>query len=649
LIDIGDEEASEMSNFQQGTIHRIIRRPMVRIPGRGGGYVNVVSRVPVQGSPGIIRRQIPMDRNVRYFPAPPNFRRADTIMKSSEIGIGEDVDPDFQRIEANLMKAEHKCRKELESQRFSGISNIQSRLTGGVPQEVRLLTQKLLHAKSNLEVEEEEDDDGKEIKNVLNEIITSVCNKDNEEGWHRDILRKIRSSVVPVMHSGRITGPQVKRSNHRALETLVAEKCDALKKHILKRRAVFELSVEYDNQFIKKTRSGAIVCVPYGQTYARIGASWPQEPAVAEVAPPESTAREPEHSASCENLEPIVKLEPVSEFSPIQESKKIPNDFPGSPTRTSGRQPSRLKRLSPGVEESPAKSLIQSICHNGVSIIPPIDMKDIRKSKPGRPSNKDRRKMERQIAIQRKKLTKTGSAKATVSIEFDVNACHCICRQPYDPKKFYMACNGCKRWFHGKCMNVTEKKAKKLQEWYCTECSPNDAQDSKKKKKSEYTEAESIDGVFCLCRKPYDPSKDYIGCDVCKDWFHFECVKVTHEQTRQINQYVCPICREPEAILEAVKAMQEHEYAGLFSRDIPDGEEFRSRFPDLECIEDIVDNVHEGKYPSLQDFRNEVSTLYTTVSDATDEDHILHKAIKEITTTASDVLLNALPDHPYLP
>lgn len=74
-----------------------------------------------------------------------------------------------------------------------------------------------------------------------------------------------------MIFSGRITGPQVKRSNHRALETLVAEKCDALKKHILKRRAVFELSVEYDNQFIKKTRSGAIVCVPYGQTYARIG------------------------------------------------------------------------------------------------------------------------------------------------------------------------------------------------------------------------------------------------------------------------------------------------------------------------------------------------------------------------------------------
>ena len=66
-------------------------------------------------------------------------------------------------------------------------------------------------------------------------------------------------------------------------------------------------------------------------------------------------------------------------------------------------------------------------------------------------------------------------------------------------------------------------------------------------------------------------------------------------------------------------------------------------------IEDIVENVHEGKYPSLQDFRNEVSTLYTTVSDATDEDQLLHKAIKEITTIASDVLLNALPDHPYLP
>lgn len=201
MIDIGDEESAELSGFQQGTIHRMIRRPFVRISGRGGGYVNVVSRVPVQGSSGIIRRPIPMDRNVRYFPGAPGFRRADTIIKPSEMNIGEDVDPDFQRIEASLMKTEHKWRKELESQRFSGVSNVQSRLTGGVPQEVRLLSQKLLNAKSNLEIEEDDDDDSKDTKNLLNEIITSVCNKDTEEGWHRDILKKIRSSVVPVMHS----------------------------------------------------------------------------------------------------------------------------------------------------------------------------------------------------------------------------------------------------------------------------------------------------------------------------------------------------------------------------------------------------------------------------------------------------------------
>ena len=62
-----------------------------------------------------------------------------------------------------------------------------------------------------------------------------------------------------------------------------------------------------------------------------------------------------------------------------------------------------------------------------------------------------------------------------------------------------------------------------------------------------------------------------------------------------------------------------------------------------------MEKAQEGRYQSLQDFRNEVTTLYATVSDATDEDHILHKAIKEITTTASDVMLHALPDHPELP
>ena len=26
--------------------------------------------------------------------------------------------------------------------------------------------------------------------------------------------------------------------------------------------------------------------------------------------------------------------------------------------------------------------------------------------------------------------------------------------------------------------------------------------------------------VYCLCRRPYDPSEFMIECDICNDWFH---------------------------------------------------------------------------------------------------------------------------------
>ena len=32
--------------------------------------------------------------------------------------------------------------------------------------------------------------------------------------------------------------------------------------------------------------------------------------------------------------------------------------------------------------------------------------------------------------------------------------------------------------------------------------------------------AQEEDEVYCLCRRPYDPSEFMIECDICNDWFH---------------------------------------------------------------------------------------------------------------------------------
>lgn len=38
----------------------------------------------------------------------------------------------------------------------------------------------------------------------------------------------------------------------------------------------------------------------------------------------------------------------------------------------------------------------------------------------------------------------------------------CICRTPYDNDRFYLGCESCENWFHGKCVHITEEQVRKL-------------------------------------------------------------------------------------------------------------------------------------------------------------------------------------------
>ncbi|KAE8581943.1 hypothetical protein XENTR_v10019882 [Xenopus tropicalis] len=46
---------------------------------------------------------------------------------------------------------------------------------------------------------------------------------------------------------------------------------------------------------------------------------------------------------------------------------------------------------------------------------------------------------------------------------------YCICRKP-DINCFMIGCDNCNEWFHGHCINITEKMAKAIREWYCVQC-----------------------------------------------------------------------------------------------------------------------------------------------------------------------------------
>lgn len=35
----------------------------------------------------------------------------------------------------------------------------------------------------------------------------------------------------------------------------------------------------------------------------------------------------------------------------------------------------------------------------------------------------------------------------------------------------------------------------------------------------------------------------YVGCDLCNNWFHGECVGITEEMSKSLTEFVCTECR----------------------------------------------------------------------------------------------------------
>ena len=65
---------------------------------------------------------------------------------------------------------------------------------------------------------------------------------------------------------------------------------------------------------------------------------------------------------------------------------------------------------------------------------------------------------------------------------------------------------------------------------------------------AECTKAKDDQEIYCLCKKPYDETQFYIGCEKCSDWYHGRCVGILQSEADKIDEYNCPRC-EPSSPL----------------------------------------------------------------------------------------------------
>uniref|UniRef100_A0A8C9VDX6 Bromodomain PHD finger transcription factor n=1 Tax=Scleropages formosus TaxID=113540 RepID=A0A8C9VDX6_SCLFO len=47
---------------------------------------------------------------------------------------------------------------------------------------------------------------------------------------------------------------------------------------------------------------------------------------------------------------------------------------------------------------------------------------------------------------------------------------YCICKTPYDESKFYIGCDRCQNWYHGRCVGILQSEANHIDEYVCPQC-----------------------------------------------------------------------------------------------------------------------------------------------------------------------------------
>nr|POF20894.1 chromatin remodeling protein shl [Quercus suber] len=68
-------------------------------------------------------------------------------------------------------------------------------------------------------------------------------------------------------------------------------------------------------------------------------------------------------------------------------------------------------------------------------------------------------------------------------------AVYCKCEMPYNPDDLMVQCEGCSDWFHPACINMSAEEAKRLDHFYCENCSS----EGQKKLQNSHTASRHLD------------------------------------------------------------------------------------------------------------------------------------------------------------
>ncbi|VIO94057.1 PHD-finger family protein [Brugia malayi] len=489
--------------------------------------------------------------------------------------------------------------------------------------------------RSNLYIRPFEQVDQRVIKEVLDNLITEVCIMDAENGWHRRHIQRIfeKRQEERKRREMQQRALKIERLSARQLEAELGERIEWFKREVNKRRLKLEERAETEAGMIapwRRPRSRpekrarelfpdssaqlqAIAGMPVEPSTISLGGIIHSDETASNKVDEQSTIQLPSENS---NVQCAKTTGLIPDLSIQQQSGEL--SVKDQPLMDSGQQVEDTSQQRRSERSKKKKSWDESFIK-----IESLSTSQIPDSSETKTNGKTRKE---QLRMTRGTTPSTSSRPGTACSEsipdIDTTKRHCKCNQPYDPKKFYVGCDLCYQWFHGKCVGISERKSKKMTSWLCADC-------AKEQKSSEKE-------LYCVCQTPYDDSQFYVGCDGCEGWFHPRCVDITQEDAEKAAEYLCPQCTQNKQANESSTSS-----SPPILLDRPDFDLLWHAFDSLKShrtswpFRQAVDQKNHPDYYSIIKKPMDLSIVQRKL------EHYEYHSLKEFTTDIAQIFENA--------
>lgn len=189
----------------------------------------------------------------------------------------------------------------------------------------------------------------------------------------------------------------------------------------------------------------------------------------------------------------------------------------------------------------------------------------------------------------------------------------CVCKTPYDPTQFYVGCDMCANWFHGACVQVTPETAKNMDEWTCADCTQARRGVEEEELyclcRQPYDERKFYIGCD-KCQDWFHGACVGITAAEAENIEFYTCPRCSQSQAQENKQPLT--AKDYDSLKRLLRSLQSHKMAWPFlepvsADEVPDYHEVITDPIDLSTVEE---RMNSKAYPSLESFVSDITKIF---------------------------------------